>query len=157
MHRITYGRYRFIAIALAVSLVLSGCAAVMPSGGDAAGASDGMTRPDVEDLEHEPSDPQSWYLFGNSLAEQDQLRAAQRAYEQALALDPEFAPARYNLGLVHLQLGWRAVIGATPDLPESDRAALAAARYLQCVAEILKGNPEPDACRSPETRENQDD
>lgn len=135
---------------MALALLLNGCAAFTPpDDAQAAGA-------DAESLEQTPTDPQSWYRLGNDLAEGGRLREAQGAYEQALALDSEFAPARYNLGLVHVQLGWRAVIAATPDLAEPDRAALTAARYLQCVADILKGNPEPIACRSPQPREDQE-
>jgi tetratricopeptide (TPR) repeat protein len=130
----------------------AGCAAFVPpkpssevsSGSDAG-------------LELNSDDPQSLYRLGNRLAEQGRLQAAQRAYDRALALDPALSRARYNLGLVHLQLGWQAIIESTPELPEPDQAALGAALYLRCITETLKGNPDPRVCRSPQPRESTND
>jgi tetratricopeptide (TPR) repeat protein len=130
----------------------AGCAAFVPPAPSSEVSSGAVTG-----LELNSDDPQSLYRLGNRLAEQGRLQAAQRAYNRALALDPAMSMARYNLGLVHLQLGWQAVIESTPGLPEPDRAALGAALYLQCITETLKGNPDPRVCRSPQSRESTND
>ena len=50
-----------------------------------------------------PKNPQAWNHLGLAYHGAGQFDQAQRAYRQALQLDFNLAPARYNLGLLALE------------------------------------------------------
>jgi Flp pilus assembly protein TadD len=64
-----------------------------------------------------PDDAVAQYDFGTALFNAGQAEPAQRQFERALALDPGFASAHANLGIVHYQRG---------DLAASERGAASA-------------------------------
>ena len=49
----------------------------------------------------DPTDPIAWAELGLALSQADRPAAAQRAYERAIALDPQFTAAWINLGGIH--------------------------------------------------------
>lgn len=55
-------------------------------------------------LKEHPKDAESWFLLGNIQLRQLRIDAARSAYEQALAAQPTFHLARYNLALTYLRL-----------------------------------------------------
>ena len=131
---------RTFAIVVLAALLSAGCAAPGPGNTVADGA---------------PQDAEGWYRQGNALAREDRLEEARAAYVQALALDPDLARARHNLGLVHLQLGWQALLQARRELPADDRAAAATMDYLGCLMQVLMGRPESIHCDPPSGEETQ--
>jgi serine/threonine-protein kinase len=56
-------------------------------------------------LTENPRDPGLHMERGNALYDREEWDAAAEAYRQAMALEPELAPAHYNLGLVYVHLG----------------------------------------------------
>jgi tetratricopeptide (TPR) repeat protein len=52
-----------------------------------------------------PNQPQVWNHLGLAYHGLNQPQKAAQAYEQALRLDRNLAPARYNLGMLHLEQG----------------------------------------------------
>ncbi|MBA1147217.1 tetratricopeptide repeat protein [Ectothiorhodospiraceae bacterium WFHF3C12] len=97
-------------------------------------------------LEHRPGDARAWYRLGYAQAQLGRLEAAEASLRRALALDPEMARARHNLGLVQIQLGVSAILSARRSLPEVDRAAAQTMQYLACLMEIFMGYPRPKTC-----------
>jgi Flp pilus assembly protein TadD len=58
-----------------------------------------------------PNDPGQWFTLANQLRDAGKLADAIRAYQCALTLDPNFAPALVNLGTVYaMQAAWRPAI-----------------------------------------------
>lgn len=104
-------------------------------------------------LAQAPDSPRVWYRFGNALARDGQLRPAQEALEQALTLDPALAEAKHNLGLVHMQLAWKALLAARRNLPESDTQSAGTMRYLGCLMATFAGETNPGNCRHPSQQE----
>lgn len=94
-----------------------------------------------------PDSASAWYRLGNARAELGELEAAEQAYRRALALDPQAAQVRHNLGLVMLQQGVEALLAARRELPAADPEAEATMRYLACLMETFMGHPEPQTCR----------
>ena len=47
-----------------------------------------------------PDDAEYWDLIGNAWLELDDLKKAQEALERSVAIDPDYAPANYDLGVV---------------------------------------------------------
>lgn len=161
VNRITHGCGG--GIALLLGLMIAACA-VTPTGqvtdareaGDRAYAADNHAEAIVHYrayLAEMPSEPRVWYRLGNALAREGALRQAQDALEQALERDPGLAEARHNLGLVHMQLAWRALLEARRDLPEADSAGAGTMRYLACLMEILAGESVAESCRPPNQEE----
>ena len=153
------GLWRAAAGAVALVLLLAGCAT---GGADPVGT-EALHREAMQAygagryaeagaaleryLARRPEDAGAWYRLGNALARQDRLREAEAAYYRALDLEPGMARARHNLGLVHMQLAWKALFEARRALPEVDSAAAATMRYLGCLMETFMGHPEPELCR----------
>ena len=131
---------RTSTIAMLAALLIAGCAAPGPRSPPAGGP---------------PEDAEGWYRQGNALAREDRLEEARAAYLQALALQPDLARARHNLGLVHLQLGWKALLQARRDLPAEDRAAAATMDYLGCLMQVFTGRPDSIHCGPPPGEETQ--
>lgn len=131
---------RTSATVVLTALLLAGCAAPGPGSTVAGGP---------------PEDAQDWYRQGNTLAHEDRLEEALAAYVRALELDPNLARARHNLGLVHLQLGWKALLQARRELPADDRAAAATMAYLECLMQVLTGRPGSIDCDPPPGEETQ--
>lgn len=131
---------RTSTIVILAALLLAACAAPGPGSTVAGGP---------------PQDAQDWYRQGNTLAHDDRLEEAREAYVRALELDPNLARARHNLGLVHLQLGWKALLQARRELPADDRAAAATMDYLGCLMQVLMERPESTHCDPPPGEETQ--
>ena len=124
-------------LALAVVLI-AGCAAPGPRNTVAAGP---------------PQDAEGWYQQGNALARDDRLEEARAAYVRALELQPELARARHNLGLVHMQLGWKALLQARRELPAEHPASAATMDYLGCLMQVFMGRPDSSHCDPPSSEE----
>lgn len=82
-----------------------------------------------------PEDTESLDLLGQVYLGMEQWTLAQQAFEQALSLDAQYAPAIYHLGLVHLAQGnialarpqFQKVIDIAPFSPSAEQAR----RYLE--------------------------
>ena len=74
------------------------------------------------ELYGEDDSAQSLYNRGNALAQQQQFPEAILAYQQALTLNPELAPARYNKRLLELYLEQQIENGLANDSAAGDSA-----------------------------------
>lgn len=114
--------------ALAAVLALGGCAAPGGPAGPPANGAEAVAA---------TADAATWFQRGNTAAVEGRLLDAQAAYYEALARDPAHARARYNLGLLHLRLGWEAVRRASDTLPPEANALDRTRRYLDCLRDTL--------------------
>src|SRR5690606_13742568 len=92
---------------------------------------------------------EDWFRLGNLHAQAGELEPAAAAYRRALALDPQLARARHNLGMTYLQLGVDNILAARRGLPDVDPEAAGTMRWLACTMEIFMGYPDPTTCRDP--------
>lgn len=83
-------------------------------------------------LELEPERPQAWFERGKLAASADRLDEAQKAFENALEHDPEFAKARHNLGLVHMRKGAEMLQAARENMGDT-QATRSTDVYLSCL------------------------
>jgi serine/threonine-protein kinase len=66
-------------------------------------------------IEISPGLPLGHTLLGRSFEIGEEDEAAEAATEKALLIDPDYAPARYQLGRLHLGRALKRMIGATPE------------------------------------------
>ncbi len=59
----------------------------------------------AELVEADPERALAWYRLGNLQARDGELDGAIASYTRAVALEPDNAEARHNLGLVHIRRG----------------------------------------------------
>ncbi len=104
-----------------------------------------------------PGNPRTWYTEALLAYAQGQLPAARAAVERARHFDPDYVPALYLSGLIHLraeaygpaEAALRSVVAKLPD-DEGARRALAtaymrrgkAARALETLEPLLKRSPD---------------
>jgi tetratricopeptide (TPR) repeat protein len=81
-------------------------------------------------------DPDDLYLMGNAYLRLEQDPAAVKAFQQAINVRPNFAQARYNLGVAYFTVGNRK--GAQDEYNALRRLDPARAQKLQA---IIGGKP----------------
>jgi len=145
-----------LGLALLLSLAAAGCASLSLTplqdlkgqadqayeAGDYAAAADQYRRY----LDRRSDDASAWFRFGYAEAQTGRLVAAEHALRKALALDPNMARARHNLGMVQIQLGVKAILSARRNLPDVDQTAARTMQYLACLMETFMGFPDPKTC-----------
>lgn len=88
-------------------------------------------------LDDYPSDPRLHFLYGSLLAAAGRFEEAGISMRQAVAIAPDYAVARFQLGLLELSSGDGAAACATLDplaAGEDEEALPLFARGLQCLA-----------------------
>jgi tetratricopeptide (TPR) repeat protein len=102
-------------------------------------------------VERWPQDPRIHFLYASCLAEDRRYDDAAAAFEQAVSLQPDYAIARFQLGLLHLTSGrvsqalavWAPLDGLAEQDPlrlfKQGLAALIEERWQDCVALLHRG------------------
>ena len=89
-----------------------------------------------------------WYRLGNLEAGEGNLKAAARALERALELEPDYPEAAHNLGVVHMRRGAAYLRDARPGM-RGRGTARAADAYVTCLlADVVEAVDLSGPCRT---------
>ena len=103
-----------------------------------------------EGLERSLATPEMLTLLGEAYRRQGRLNEAADAAEEALTMEPSYAPAHLQLGDVYMDLGWleSAADSYRAALAADDAAAAARSRLVRCLTEAGHPRQAEQECRA---------